>query len=117
MEYLIHEVGSALELLRAIWSIGHKAAGLDHLPILVACRQTGVQRQGMNENMLRDDEGIVVEIERVGAPFESIEGRRDFLDPSNFYGDRSEAKIPCSRLDLLRDQAQAGTAAVRPAWI
>jgi len=59
----------------------------------MACRQTGAQRQSMNANMLRDNEGIILDIDCVGSAFESIEGRRNVLGPPNLQDDRIEAQV------------------------
>jgi hypothetical protein len=64
----------------------------------------------MNANMLRGNEGIILDIECVGAAFESIEGRRDVLGPPNLQGDHIEAQVPGGRLDLLHVQNATGIA-------
>jgi hypothetical protein len=64
----------------------------------------------MNAKMLCDNEGIVDDIECVGAAFESLEGGRDVLGPPNLQGDHIEAQVPGGRLDLLHVQNATGVA-------
>jgi hypothetical protein len=47
----------------------------------------------MNANMLRFGEGIVFDVDCVGATFEPIEGRRDVFGSPNLQGDRIEPQV------------------------
>jgi hypothetical protein len=50
---LVDEVGSARELLRKVWSIGHQTARFNVLPMAVHRRQSGAHRQNVDANPVR----------------------------------------------------------------